>query len=165
MSRGGGVGKKGKGKSRIWRNWGSGALNYHDTPLHCNIPESNWAYMSQTQILYTLYIFRYFKLWILLDLSLKAKVYTIRWQRSRDMKSIWFFAKNSYFLIPASFQPVIFQTFIILCTIIDIWKYQRSVTLGCIDIGGRKSQFVAKTQFLYIFQFLDNLVNRIYLRL
>ena len=28
-------------------------------------------------------------------------------------------------------------------------KYLRSMTLGCTDIGNKKPEFVAKTQFLY----------------
>jgi len=43
---------------------------------------------------------------------------------------------------------LIFQTKIIWCNIIQSLKYLRSSTLGCRDIGIRKSEFVLKTQLL-----------------
>ena len=55
-------------------------------------------------------------------------------------------------------KPLIFQTYIIWSNIIHSLKYLRSSTLGCNDIEIRKSEFVAKTQFLCKFSFfLSNL--------
>ena len=51
----------------------------------------------------------------------------------------WVFATNPNFLIPI----------IITSNIIHSLKYLRSTTLGCKYIGIRKSEFVAKTQFLF----------------
>ena len=45
--------------------------------------------------------------------------------------------------------PLIFQTQIIWSNRIHSLKYLRSATFGSKDIGIRKSEFVAKTQFLY----------------
>ena len=47
---------------------------------------------------------------------------------------------------------LIFQTKIIWCNRIYSLKYLRSMTLGCRDIGIRKSEFVSKTQFLSLIQ-------------
>ena len=67
----------------------------------------------------------------------------------------WVFATNSNFLILISVQPdgfptLIFQTEIFWPNRIESLKYLRATTLGCKDIGIRKSEFVAKTQFLLI---------------
>ena len=43
---------------------------------------------------------------------------------------------------------LIFQTKIIWCNRIHSLKFLRSTTLGCRDIGIRKSEFVSKTQFI-----------------
>ena len=45
-------------------------------------------------------------------------------------------------------KPLIFQTQTILTRRINSLKYQRSTNSGCKDIGIRKSEFLAKTQFL-----------------
>ena len=45
-------------------------------------------------------------------------------------------------------KPSIFQTIIMWSKYIYSVKYQRSPTFDCKDIGIRKSEFVAKTQFL-----------------
>ena len=47
-------------------------------------------------------------------------------------------------------KPLIFQTWILLSNRMHRLKYLRSLILVCQDIGIRKSEFVAKTQFLYI---------------
>jgi len=44
---------------------------------------------------------------------------------------------------------LIFQTKIIWCNRTHSLKYLTSTTMGCRDIGIRKSEFVSKTQFLY----------------
>ena len=46
--------------------------------------------------------------------------------------------------------PFIFQTIIIWSKIVHSLKYLRSPTLKCKDIGIRKSEFVTKTQFLFV---------------
>ena len=59
----------------------------------------------------------------------------------------WVFATNSYFLIPISFQPVYVNHWYFRLILFDLTeficlKYLRYATLGCKDIGIRKSQFV-----------------------
>jgi len=66
----------------------------------------------------------------------------IFWKKIRKVKRNRVIVTNSYFLI--------FQTWIILSNRIHSLKYLRSTTLGCKDIGIRKSEFVAKTQFLWL---------------
>jgi len=51
---------------------------------------------------------------------------------------------------------LIFQTKIILCNRIHSLKYLRSTTLGCRDIRIRKSEFVSKTQFLWVLKMEEN---------
>ena len=46
-------------------------------------------------------------------------------------------------------RPLVFQTYIIYSNLIHSLKYLRSPTLGYKDIGIRKLEFVANTQFLY----------------
>ena len=53
----------------------------------------------------------------------------------------WVFSKNSNFLIPISLQP----------DGVNLWY------LGYKNTGIRKSEFVAKTQFLWKFSILDSL--------
>ena len=45
-------------------------------------------------------------------------------------------------------KPLIFQTYIIYSL-----KYERSTSLGCKDIEIRKSEFAAKSQFLYLIKY------------
>jgi len=59
-------------------------------------------------------------------------------------------------------KSLIFETYIIWSNRIHILKYLRSTTLESKDIGFRKSEFVAKTQFLsfdFIHQRLDSYEN------
>ena len=63
------------------------------------------------------------------------------WQRN------WVFVTNSNYLIPIIYwiwccRLLIFQTKISWCNRIHSLKYLRSTTLGCRDIGIRKSEFV-----------------------
>jgi len=46
-------------------------------------------------------------------------------------------------------EPLIFQTYIIWSNRSHSLKCQRSTTLGCKNIGKRKSEFVTKNQFLF----------------
>ena len=57
---------------------------------------------------------------------------------------------NSYICASGWFKPWRFQTLIIWSNRIHSFKYQRPPTLGWKEIGIGKSEFVAKTQFLYI---------------
>ena len=50
-------------------------------------------------------------------------------------------------------KPLIFQTYTIWSYRIYTLKDLNSKTCGCKDIGMRKSEFVAKTQFLFICKF------------
>ena len=67
----------------------------------------------------------------------------------------WFFAcnklwfSNLYIFETQWCKPLIFQTDIIWSNRTDSLKYQSSTTLKSKDRGIRKSEFVAKTQFLY----------------
>jgi len=49
---------------------------------------------------------------------------------------------------PTDKAILLFQTQIILSNRIHTFNYLRSTTLGCIDNGIKKLEFVAKTQFL-----------------
>ena len=60
----------------------------------------------------------------------------------------WFFATNSNIQTPISLKPLIFQAQNILSNRIHSLKYLGSTTFGFKDIVIRKSEFVAKTQFL-----------------
>ena len=55
---------------------------------------------------------------------------------------------------------MIFQTLIILANRIHSLKYLRSTALGLKDIGIRKSEFVTKTQFLLVKDFLDEIAYK-----
>ena len=66
---------------------------------------------------------------------------------------------NSYFFATWWCRPSIFQTKTILSNTIDSLKYLRSTTLGGTDIGIRKSEFVAKTQFLWMKKRCKHLVR------
>ena len=57
---------------------------------------------------------------------------------------------NPYIYGTWYYRLLIFQTKIMWCNRINSLKYLRSTTLGCRDIGFRKSEFVSKTQFLCI---------------
>ena len=59
---------------------------------------------------------------------------------------------NPYIFATWLYKPLIFQTHIIWSNSIHSLKFQRSTTLGCSDIEIRKSEFVAKAQFLYLLQ-------------
>ena len=59
---------------------------------------------------------------------------------------------SSLYLCNRWCKPLIFQTKMIWSIRIHSFKYLRSTTLGCKDIRSRKSEFVAKTQFLSIIQ-------------
>ena len=52
-------------------------------------------------------------------------------------------------------RPLIFQTMISVRSNNLILKYQGFTPSGCKDIGLRTFKFVANTQFLYIFMFID----------
>ena len=61
------------------------------------------------------------------------------------------FSANSDFIIPISLdydKPLKFQTMTFVRSKNISLKYQRFTTLGSKDIGNRKSEFVAKSQFL-----------------
>ena len=58
---------------------------------------------------------------------------------------------NPYIFAILKCISLIFQTQIISSNIIHSLKYLRSTTISCKDIGIRKSEFVAKTQFLSAF--------------
>ena len=60
---------------------------------------------------------------------------------------LWFY--NSYIFGIQCYKSLIFQTYIIWSNRIHSLKYLRSTTLGYKDIGFRKAEFVAKTQFLW----------------
>ena len=67
----------------------------------------------------------------------------------------WVFGHKLEFYNPYIFatgwrKPLIFQTYMIWSNRNQSLKYLRSMSLGCKDIGIRKSKFVAKTQFLYL---------------
>ena len=83
------------------------------------------------------------------DKSSKTTLHSKKWQRN------WVFAKNSNLLIPISLQPdaanLLYFKLILPISIISL-KYLRFTTLGYKDIEIRKSEFVAKTQFLFIQQ-------------
>ena len=68
-------------------------------------------------------------------------------------KELSFFHKlkcsNSYISVSGWFKPWRFQTYIIWSNRIHSLKYQRSLTLDWKDTGIGKSEFVAKTQFLW----------------
>ena len=88
----------------------------------------------------------------LLQIMIKLKKHSLIGQRN------WVFTTNSNFLIPISLQSDgvdlwYFKIEIFWSNIMISLKYQRSTTLGCQDTGYRKSEFVAKTQFL-----LSNLI-------
>ena len=53
-------------------------------------------------------------------------------------------------------KSLIFQTYIIWSNRIHMLKYLRSTTLEFKDIGFRKAEFVAKTQFLCFYHILSN---------
>ena len=56
---------------------------------------------------------------------------------------------------------MIFQTYIIFSDSIHSLKNQKSTTLGCNDIEIRKSEFVAKTQFLLIIlDLIENVIEK-----
>ena len=61
---------------------------------------------------------------------------------------------NSYIFATRWRKPLIFQTYIIWANQIHSLKYLRSTTLGFKDKEIIKSQFVTKTQFLWISMFL-----------
>ena len=63
------------------------------------------------------------------------------------MYKLWFY--NHYIFRIQCRKPLIFQTYIIWSNRIHSLKYLRSTTLESKDIGFRKAEFVAKTQFLY----------------
>ena len=56
---------------------------------------------------------------------------------------------NLYIFATGWRKPLIFQTYMIWSNRNHSLKYVRSMSLGCKDIGIRKSKVVAKTQFLY----------------
>ena len=66
----------------------------------------------------------------------------------------WVFSTNANFIIPKSQQPddaipFIFKTYIVWSARIHSLKYLASTTFGFKEMGILKSEFVAKTQFLY----------------
>ena len=83
---------------------------------------------------------------------LLAKVW--RWVRSWSTSTkelslchkLWIY--NPYIFGTQCRKSLIFQTYIILSNRIHSLKYLRSTTLESKDIGFRKAEFVAKTQFL-----------------
>ena len=62
----------------------------------------------------------------------------------------WVFATNSDFLFPISLQPNLFQTMNSVGLNNLRLKYRWFPPLGCIDIGIKKIECAAKTQFLWI---------------
>ena len=72
----------------------------------------------------------------------------------RKFKRNWIFATNPNFLIPTSLHVawwcklLIFQTYIIWSNRAHSFTYLRTTTSGCIEIGIRKEECVAKTQFV-----------------
>ena len=69
-------------------------------------------------------------------------------------RKLWFY--NPYIFGSQCRKSSIFQTYIIWSNRIHSLKYLRSTTLEFKDIGFRKAEFVAKTQFLCFYHILSN---------
>ena len=72
----------------------------------------------------------------------------------------WVLATMSNFIIPISFQPLIFQTWTNWFNRIHSLKYLRYATLGCEDIAIRKPEFEAKTHVFFFSLYLKSKLER-----
>ena len=92
-------------------------------------------------------------LFLMFDLWFSPKKDYIKRQKfTEQVKELSFCHKlkfsNPYIYGTWCCRLLIFQTKIIWCNRIHSLKYIRYTTLGCRNIGIRKSEFVSKTQFL-----------------
>ena len=78
-------------------------------------------------------------------------MYRIMWPIKELSFCHKFLFYNPYIFAVWWCKPLIFQTIIIWSKRIYSLKYQRSPIYTYIEIGIRKSEFVAKTQFLYFY--------------
>ena len=92
----------------------------------------------------------------------KAKVSLYKLESSKGISNLknaclqrkWVFATNSNVQVPISSQPDSVILWYFKLRFFDNYQFEISPTLGCKDIKIRKSEFVAKSQFLYhLFQF------------
>ena len=98
-------------------------------------------------ILVFIYIFYFIKIYEQLPLNV-INVYKVK-SKELSLCHKFSFCKT-YIFATLWYEPLIFQTYIIWSNSIHSLKYLRYTTLGCKcnDIKIRKSEFVAKTQFL-----------------
>ena len=86
--------------------------------------------------------------------SVKIKYYSHKKMKDTDnWKELSFYNKiefsNINIFTTWYCKPLIFHAYTIWSNRIHNLKYQRSMTLGWADVGFRKLEFVAKTQFLW----------------
>ena len=92
-----------------------------------------------------------FKLWMTRSTAKSKKL-----ECENFLKRNWVFTTNSDFIIHLSLEPNVvnfwyFKLLVFDLTEFIVLKYLRSTTSELKDIGFRKAEFVAKTQFLLIF--------------
>ena len=95
----------------------------------------------------------------ILNVTLKTYVYQYyerycRFSRLKGCHKLWIY--NPFIFETQCRKSLIFQTYIIWSNRIHSLKYLRSTTLEFKDIGFRKAEFVAKTQFLCFYHILSN---------
>ena len=94
------------------------------------------------------FFYLFLKILSLTQMHLSVSFYNVYSKELSPCHKLWFY--NPYIFGTHWRKPLIFQTYIIRSNRSHSLKCQMSTTLDSKDKGIRKSEFVTKTQFLYI---------------